>query len=224
MNRTKITGALWPELSYSYDSADLKFGDSLAAAVELPDPVLCFDAVVVGAGDGTDAPVGLYADAIVFNAPITSDNYAVTTEPADLNVTLTPATISWESNTLALTYGQDGGWTDADHLNAVTTTTLGDPPALITGNMVYTYKDGGGAVVAGGQPNAGAITVTATFTPTNAAAALFGPASMDVTFQVDKAVLSVTAKDATRVYGNEVPVYGDGDYTVEGWIGLDGLG
>ena len=47
---------------------NLKFGDSLASAVTLGDPVLAFDEAVVGAGDASMDAVGVYADAIVFNA------------------------------------------------------------------------------------------------------------------------------------------------------------
>ena len=93
-DRSKITGAAWPEFSYTFDSDELQFGDSLAAAVVLGDPVLEFDVGVVGAADGTDAAVGVYNDAIVFNA-VTSDNYNVITVPADLNVTLVPVTLVW---------------------------------------------------------------------------------------------------------------------------------
>ena len=211
LDRTKISGAAWPVLKYTYDSEELQFGDSLESAVTLGDPVLAFDAAVVGAGDGTDAAVGEYEDAIVFN-PVTSDNYNVTLVKADLNVTLTPVTLVWTPAATTLTYGE--GWT-ADHLNAEVTTTIDG--AVIAGTM--SYKIGDAATDIAGTPDAGSITVTATFTPAAGPADLYSENSIDYTFSVAKAVLTVTADDdATRVYGEDPKVYDNTDYTIAGFV------
>jgi hypothetical protein len=211
LDRTKISGAAWPVLKYTYDSEELQFGDSLETAVTLGDPVLTFDALVVGAGDGTDAAVGEYEDAIVFNA-VTSDNYNVTLVKADLNVTLTPVTLVWSPAATTLTYGE--GWT-ADHLNAEATTTIDG--AVIAGTMAY--KIGDAATDVGGTPGAGSITVTATFTPADGPDDLYSANSINYTFSVAKAVLTVTADDdATRVYADDPKVYDNTDYTIAGFV------
>jgi hypothetical protein len=167
-DRSKITGAIWPELAYTFDAADLKFGDTLATAVVLGDPVLELAAVggLDPASDGTGAAVGVYNDAIVFGAGITSDNYNVITVAADLTVTLVPATLVWAPVSTDLTYGD--AWT-ADQFNADTTTEIDG--VKIEG--AWAYSVGGEPVEIGDFPNAGSITVDATFTPVGGAAVFF---------------------------------------------------
>ena len=213
-DRSKITGATWPELAYTFDATDLKFGDTLAAAVVLGDPVLELAAVggLDPASDGTSAAVGVYNDAIVFGAGITSDNYNVITVPADLTVTLVPATLVWAPVSTELTYGD--AWT-ADHFNADTTTEIDG--VKITGDWAYSV--GGAGVGIGDNPNAGSITVDATFTPNGGAAGIFDVNTISYTFAVAKATLAVTANDQNRSFGDDLPVYDAGDYTItEGFV------
>ena len=118
-----------------------------------------------------------------------------------------------------LTYG--GGWT-ADHLNAEATTTIDG--AVIGGTMSYTIGDA--ATDIAGTQNAGSITVTATFTPADGPDDLYSANSIDYTFSVAKAVLTVTADDdETRVYGEDPKVYDNTQITaIEGFALGDAIG
>ena len=113
-----------------------------------------------------------------------------------------------------LTYGE--GWT-ADHLNA-TNDNNHRWQRHCWDNVLQNWRC---CHSSGWRPDAGSITVTATFTPDVAPAELFSENSIDYTFSVAKAELTVTADDdATRVYGEDPKVYDNTDYEIAGFVFL----
>ncbi len=117
-------------------------------------------------------------------------NYTVTSTPGTLTVTQTsaPVTITWPTPT-PITYGTA---LSAAQLNATYS------PSSIQGAITYSPAAG---VILG----AGSQTLTATFTPIDTKD--YAPVSQTVTLQVNQAVLTITANNATKVYDTTNPTF-----------------
>ena len=111
--------------------------------------------------------------------------------------------ITW-ANPAAITYGTA---LSATQLNAT---------ASVPGTFVY-------SPAAGAVPNAGTQTLNVTFTPTDTTN--YDTATASVSIVVNKAMLTVTANDASRAYGSSKPRLHQHDHGLCEWrdAGVGGL-
>jgi hypothetical protein len=128
--------------------------------------------------------------------PTDTTDYTTATKTVTLTVTQATPTITWAAPA-AITYG-----------TALSATQL-DATASVAGTLVYTPA--AGTVLA-----AGAQTLSVTFTPTDTTD--YATATKTVTLTVTKAVLTVTANNATRAFGAANPTFTD---TVTGFVNGD---
>ena len=127
-------------------------------------------------------------------------NYTVTTTAGTLTIGKATPVATWTPATTTINYG---GTLDGTDLNATTT---------VAGSWTYTIN---GAPIT--QPlAAGSYAITATFTPTDATD--YNGVTKTLTFTVNKAVLTVTAANASITYGSALPAFTG---TVTGAVGGD---
>ena len=156
------------------------------------------------AGVGSISSTGLYATPSSITSAqtvtVTATSQADTSKSGTATITLTAAkttpTIKW-TTPAAITYG-----------TALSAAQL-DATASVPGTFVYTPA--AGAVLA-----AGSQTLSVTFTPTNTA--LYNSTSASVTIAVNKAVLTVTAANASRLYAAANPSF---TYSISGFVNGD---
>ncbi len=133
-------------------------------------------------------------------------NFAGSSSPVDVEtVNLIVPTIHWTPSPTEFTYGTP--LVGSTQLNA----TAVDPN---TGNPIsgsFAYNFAAGAVLP-----AGTVNLTATFTPADSAT--YAGNSATVTLTVDPAVLTVTASNASIVYGQSLPSF---SYTITGFVNGD---
>ncbi len=130
------------------------------------------------------SPVGTYPITPTAAGPSLS-NYTVVTNPGTLTVTQATPVITW-NNPTAITYGTA---LSATQLNAT---------ATVGGSFVYTPA-------AGAVLNAGTQTLSVTFTPTDATN--YKSVTQTAQIVVNKATLTVTAANASRIYNTANPTF-----------------
>jgi hypothetical protein len=136
---------------------------------------------------------------------LTAANYTFIYVPGTLTINSIAGAINWPTPA-GITYGT-GLTTQLD-----ATATCGG--ASINGTYTYTY--GGSPIQAGTVLPAGADVLSVTFVPSSASSCTF--ASTNVTINVAKAVLLVTANNASKTYGQPNPGFSD---TITGFVNGD---
>jgi len=155
-------------------------------------------------GVGSISSTGLYSAPSIITSgqtvTVTATSQADTSKSGAASVTLavvkTTPTITWATPS-SITYGTA---LSATQLNAT---------ASVSGTFAYTPA--AGAVLA-----AGSKTLSVTFTPTNTT--LYNSATASVTLTVNRALLTVTAANASRVYAVANPSFTD---TITGFVNGD---
>ncbi|WP_433985316.1 MBG domain-containing protein [Tunturiibacter empetritectus] len=177
-NATRAYGQADP--TYTDSITGLVNGDTLATAVT--------GAASLTSTDTATSPVGSYPITAAAGT-LAAKNYTFTYNPGTLTITQATGssyTITWASQSIV--YGTAIG--GATGIKAT---------ASIPGSFSYSP--------AGVLPVGPAVTVTATFTPTDTTDYAGQTASAQIT--VTPAVLTVTANNATRAYGQADPTYTD---------------
>ena len=118
--------------------------------------------------------------------PTDTTDYTTATATATINVLPATPTISW-ANPANIVYG-----------TALSGTQL-DATANVAGT--FTYTRAAGAILAAGNNQ----TLSVRFTPTDTTD--YGPVTATATINVNRATLLITAKSATRVYGQKNPAF-----------------
>ncbi|WP_433985364.1 MBG domain-containing protein [Tunturiibacter empetritectus] len=177
-NATRAYGQADP--TYTDSITGLVNGDTLATAVT--------GSASLTSSDTATSPVGSYPITAAAGT-LAAKNYTFTFNPGTLTITQATGssyTITWASQSIV--YG-----------TAIGGTTGIKATASIPGSFSYSP--------AGVLPVGPAVTVTATFTPTDTTDYAGQTASAQIT--VTPAVLTVTANNATRAYGQADPTYTD---------------
>jgi RHS repeat-associated protein len=154
-------------------------------------------------GAGTISSTGLYTALATISAQqtvtVTATSQASTSASGSATVILMP------KSTPAITWATPAAITYGAALNA----TQLDATASVPG--IFAYTPAAGTVMA-----AGSQTLSVTFTPTNTTS--YNTTTISVPLMVNKAVLTVTATNASRVYGAANPSFTD---TITGFVNGD---
>jgi hypothetical protein len=142
---------------------------------------------------GGAAPTGAGDYTVVASIPETANHTAGESAPAAVKVNKATPYINW-SNPSAIIYGTPLG---ASQLNATATRGAGGP--AVAGGFVYNPAAGTVLNVGNGQ------TLHVDFTPADAAN--YTTAAKDVSINVVKATLTITAVDSSKVYGQPNPAF-----------------
>lgn len=142
---------------------------------------------------GGSAPSNAGDYTVIASVPETANHTAGTSQPAAVKVDRATPFIDW-ANPGAIVYGTQLG---AAQLNAAATLGAGGP--AVAGGFVYTPAAGTTLNVGNGQ------TLHVEFTPADASN--YTNASKDVSINVVRAVLTVAAADASKVYGQPNPAF-----------------
>ncbi len=182
------TTVVWP------NPAPITYGTPLSAT-QLDATASVAGTFVYSPAAGTVLAAGTQTLSVTFTPTNTTD-YATATGTVSLTVNKGTPTITW-ATPAAITYG-----------TALSGTQL-DATASVAGTFVY--SPAAGTVLA-----AGAQTLSVTFTPTNTTD--YATATGTVSLTVNKAPLTVTAQNASRVYGAANPTFSD---TITGLVNGD---
>ena len=165
--------------SRPYNTANPTFAGTITGAVNGDVFTESFSTTAV-----LNSPVGTYPITPTVAGPSLS-NYTVVTNPGTLTVTQATPVITW-NNPTAITYGTA---LSATQLNAT---------ATVGGGFVYTPA-------AGAVLNAGTQTLSVIFTPTDATN--YKSVTQTAQIVVNKATLTVTAANASRIYNTADPTF-----------------
>ncbi|HWP21373.1 MAG TPA: MBG domain-containing protein [Candidatus Cryosericum sp.] len=154
-------------------------------------------------GDFTSASPE-YTDAgtytVYFKAVDPDGNYATATGSAQIKIS--KAVITATANDQSMTYG-DSAATPAAGVS-YSGFALGEDESVISGSAGFNYYNGSTEVFIDSALGAGSYTITPDLSGLTAANYTFTPANGTLT--VNKAVLTVTAEDKIRTYGDTAPV------------------